>query len=83
MTRSLIALTIVLGLAGTASAASRVTTVSRSLASPGKVMKCPAWPSGSGILSDGDFHLAVEPPTAQRFLKARNSPTIGKSRRVP
>jgi len=29
---------------------------------PPRVQHCAAWPSGSGILSDGDFHGAVLPP---------------------
>jgi hypothetical protein len=33
------------------------------------VKKCAAWPSGSGILSDGDFHGALLPNTYQTYPK--------------
>jgi len=36
-----------------------------------KVTKCPAWPGGSGLLDDGDFHLAPEPMPSERYSKGQ------------
>jgi len=38
-------------------------------AGPFKAQRCPAWPSGTGILSDGDFHDALLPQTYQIYSK--------------
>ena len=34
---------------------------------PEKKTHCPAWPGGTGILADGDFALAIAPPSGQHF----------------